>query len=93
MGVVVDVLEKIAILYSGPVGEVPGRSGTEDVSTEVETDKTASKKHAVVTRHLIQLVGDKGRPACSVVPVLERSCELLQQLLDNGLAVFRCVSF
>ena len=53
-----DVLEISVILYSGPVGDVPGCSGTGDVSTEVETDVPVSKRHAVVNRRLNLLAGD-----------------------------------
>ena len=65
------------MLYSGRVGDVPGHSGTGDVSTEVETDEPASKRRAVVTRRFVPLAGDRGRPSRPDVPVLERSRELL----------------
>ena len=81
------------MLYSGPVVDVPGRSGTGDVSTEVEKDKPASKRPVVVTKRLAPLAGDGMRPSHSGVPVLERSCELLEQAFDNGMAVSECVSF
>ena len=71
--VLLDVLEYFVIFCSGPAGEVPGRSGTGDVSTEVVTDMPVSKKRAVVTRRSIPPAGDGRRPANSNVPVLERS--------------------
>ena len=76
------------MLFSGPVGDVPGRSGTGDVSTEVETDVPASKRRAVVTWRLIPLAGNGERAVISGVPVLERSRELLEQAFDKGLTVF-----
>ena len=81
------------MLCSGPVGDVPGRSGIGDLSTEVERDEPASKWHAVVTRRLIPPAGNGGRPSRSDVPVLEHSLELLEQAFDNSMAVFECVSF
>ena len=81
------------MLYSSPVGDVPGYSGAGLVSTEVETDVPASKRRVVVTRHLIPLAGDAGRILPSIVPVLERSRELLEQAFDNGMAAFESVSF
>ena len=51
------------------------------------------KGRAVVTRRLIPIACDGGRPASSSVPVLERSREMLDQAFDIGMAVFRCVSF
>ena len=72
--VVLNVLEKFVILHSSPVGDLPGRSGTGAVSTEVETDAPFSKRRAVVTRRLTSFAGDGVRPVCSSVPVIERSC-------------------
>ena len=72
---------------------MPGRSGTGNVSTEVETDVPASRKRAVATQRLIPLAGCGGRPANPGEPVVERSCELLEQEFDTGIAVSRCVSF
>ena len=80
-------------LYSGPVGDVPGRSGTGDISAEVGTDAPVPKRRAVVTRRLIPHTVDGGRRVTLTVPALERSRELLEQAYDNGIAVFRCVSF
>ena len=80
-------------MYSGPVGDMLGHSRNGDVSAEVETDVTVSKGCAMVNRRLIPLAGDEGKPASSVLPVLDRSRELLEQAVDNGMAVFRCVSF
>ena len=48
------------MLYSGPVEDVPDRSGTSDVSTEVETSVPACKRRAVVTWRLILLAGKWG---------------------------------
>ena len=48
------------MLISGPVGDVPGRSGTGNVSTEVETHVPASMRRAVVTQRLNPLAGDGG---------------------------------
>ena len=81
------------LLYSGPVGEVPSRSGTGDVNTEVETDVSTCRRPAVVTRRLIPLAGDGRRAVVSDVPGLVRRRELLEQVFDNGMAVFKCVSF
>ena len=72
---------------------MPGCSRTDDVSTDVEADVPVSKRRAVVTRRLIPIACDGGRPASSSVPVLERSREMLDQAFDIGMAVFRCVSF
>ena len=77
------------MLFSVPVGDVSGRSGTGDLSTEVETDVPASKMRAVVTRRLILLAGDGGRRPRSGVPVVEHSRELLEQAFDNGVSVFQ----
>ena len=77
------------MLYSDPVGDEPGHSGTGDISTEVETDVTASKRRAEVAGCLIPFAGDRGRPSRSGLPVLERSRELLEQTFDSGLAVFQ----
>ena len=73
------------MLYSGPVRDVPNRSGTVDISTEVKTDMPASKRRAVVTRRLIALAGGGGRPSRSDVPALERSRNLLEQAFDKGM--------
>ena len=81
------------MLSSGRVGDVQGRSGTGDVSTEVETDVPASKRRAVVTRCLIPLAGDTGRPSRPDKLVLERIRELVEKFIDNCLAVFKCVVF
>ena len=69
------------MLYSGRVGDVPARSGTGEVSTEVETDAPASKKRAVVTHCLNPLAGDGGRPSHPNVPVLKHNRELLSMPL------------
>ena len=81
------------MLYSGPVEDAPGRSGTNDVSLEVEADVPACKRRAVVTRRLFPLAGDGGGALGSDLPVLERSCQLLEHAFDNDMAVSRCVSF
>ena len=79
---------KFVVVYAGPVGLVPGCSGTGDVYTEVETDVPASKTRVVVTRRLIALAGEGRRSSRSNVPVLKRNCELLEKAFDNGMAVF-----
>ena len=79
---------KFVILYVGPVGLVPGCSGTGDVYTEVETDVPASMRRVVVTRLLIPLAGDGPMSSRSSVSVLERSRELIEQPFDNGMAAF-----
>ena len=56
--VVLGVLEEVFLVYSGLVGDVSGRCGTGDVSTEVEKDVPAFKMRAEVTRRLIPLAGD-----------------------------------
>ena len=68
---------------------MPNRSGTGDISKELETDEPASKRRTLVTRRLILLAGDGGGPSRSEVLVLERSHELLEQAFDNGMAVFK----
>ena len=72
---------------------MPGSSGTGDVSTEVERDVPACKRRAMITRRLILLAGDGGKPASSSVSVEERSRQLLEQAFDTGMAVSWCVSF
>ena len=79
---------KFVVLYAGPVGLLPGCSGTGGKSTEVETDVPASKRRVVVTRRSIPLAGDGRRSSRSSVPVLERSRELLEQAFDNDMAIF-----
>ena len=78
-------------MYSSPVVDVPGRSGTGDVSSEVETDELLLKSRAVVTPRLIPLAGDGGRIVTSNVLVMERSRKLLKQGFDNGIAVSKSV--
>ena len=74
---------------------MPGRSRTEDVSTEVELDVPAPKRRAVVTWRLLRFLvsGGERKPARSTVPVVERSRELLEQEFGIGSVIFRCVSF
>ena len=86
------VAEKIVLFYSGPVGDVLGRSRNGEVSNEVGTDLPASERRVVVTRCLNPLACDEGRPASSSVPVVQRSSELLELASDTGMAVSRCVS-
>ena len=86
------------MMYSSRVGDVPGCSGTSDVSTEVEKDGPDPKRRLIplagdmVTRRLIPLAGDGVRPSCLDVPLLERSRELLDKAFDNGMAVFQMCS-
>ena len=80
-------------LYSDLVGDEPGRSGTGDVSTEVETDVPPSKGRAVATRRLFPPAGDGGRPASSSVPGVECIREQLEQAFDTGMTVSKCARF
>ena len=57
---VLGVLEEVLLVYSGLVGDVAGRSGTGDVSTELEKDVPGSKMRVEVTRRLIPLDDDRG---------------------------------
>ena len=43
-------------MYASPVGDLPDRSGTGDLATEVETDVPLSRKRATVTRRLFPLL-------------------------------------
>ena len=65
--------KKLWKMFSGPVGDVPGRSGTGDVSTEVETDVPVHRRRAAVTRRTILLAGDKQKALASGLPDFERS--------------------
>ena len=49
-----------------------------------------SKGCAVFTRRLIPLARDGGRLVSSGVPELKRSPEILEQVFDDDLAVFKC---
>ena len=76
----------------GPIGDVPGRSWTGDVSTEVET--CASFQEACGSYPVLDCAcWWPGRPSHSGVPLLERSRELLEQAFHNGMAVFQYVYF
>ena len=59
-------------------------SGTEEVSTGVETDGQLRGRHIVVTRSLVPLAGGSQYDVPEAVHSRSRSRELLEQAFDDG---------
>ena len=63
---------------------IPGVSGTEEVSTGVETDGQLRGRHIVVTRSLVPLAGGPQHDVLEAVHSRGRSRELLERAFDDG---------
>ena len=59
-------------------------SGTEEVSTGVETDGQLRGRHIVVTRSLVPLAGGPQHDVPEAVHSRKRSWELLERAFDDG---------
>ena len=59
-------------------------SGTEEVSTGVETDGQLRGRHIVVTRSLVPLAGGPQHDVPEAVHSRKRSRELLERAFDDG---------
>ena len=59
-------------------------SGTEEVSTGVETDGLLRGRHIVVTRSLVPLAGGPQHDVPEAVHSRDRSRELLERAFDDG---------
>ena len=70
-----------------PLGDaetIPGVSGTEEVSTGVETDGQLRGRHIVVKRSLVVLAGGSQHDVPEAVHSRGRSRELLERAFDDG---------
>ena len=72
------------VLFSGDADTIPGMSGTEEVSTGVETDGQLRGRHIVVTRSLVPLAGGPQHDVPEAVHSRKRSRELLERAFDDG---------
>ena len=72
------------VLFSGDAETIPGMSGTEEVSTGVETDGQLRGRHIVVTRSLVPLAGGPQHDVPEAVHSRGRSRELLERAFDDG---------
>ena len=68
----------------GDAETIPGVSGTEEVSTGVETDGQLRVRHIVVTRSLVPLAGGPQHDVPEAVHSRGRSRELLERAFDDG---------
>ena len=68
----------------GDAETIPGVSGTEEVSTGVETDGQLKGRRIVVTRSLVPLAGGPQHDIPEVVHSRGRSRELLERAFDDG---------
>ena len=59
-------------------------SGTEEVSTGVETDGQLRGRHIVVTRSLVPIAGEPQHDVPEAVHSRSRSRELLERAFDDG---------
>ena len=71
-------------MFSGDADTIPGMSGTEEVSTGVETDGQLRGRHIVVTRSLVPLAGGPQHDVPEAVHSRKRSRELLERAFDDG---------
>ena len=72
------------MLFSGDADTIPAMSGTEEVSTGVETDGQLRGRHIVVTRSLVPLAGGPQHDVPEAVHSRKRSRELLERAFDDG---------
>ena len=74
----------ISCLFPGDAETIPGVSGSEDVSTSVETDGQLRAPHIVVTRSLVPLAWGPQHDVHEAAHSRGCSRELLEQALDDG---------
>ena len=74
----------IPCLFLGDTETIPGVSGSEDVSTGVETDGQLRGRHIIVTRSLVPLAGGSQHDVPEAVHSRGRSRELLERAFDDG---------
>ena len=72
------------VLFLGDAETIPGVSGTEEVSTGVETDGQLRGRHIVVTRSLVPLAGGPQNDVPEAVHSRGRNRELLERAFDDG---------
>ena len=72
------------VFFLGDAETIPGVSGTEEVSTGVETDGQLRGRHIVVTRSLVPLAGGSQHDVPEAVHSRGRSRELLERAFDDG---------
>ena len=72
------------VFFLGDAETIPGVSGTEEVSTGVETDGQLRGRRIVVTRSLVPLAGGPQHDVPEVVHSRGRSRELLERAFDDG---------
>ena len=72
------------VLFPGDADTIPAMSGTEEVSTGVETDGQLRGRHIVVTRSLVALAGGPQHDVPEAVHSRKRSRELLERAFDDG---------
>ena len=72
------------VLFSGDADKIPAMSGTEEVSTGVETDGQLRGRHIVVTRSLVPLAGGPQHDVPEAVHSRKRCRELLERAFDDG---------
>ena len=73
-----------SLFVLGDAETIPGVSGTEEVSTGVETDGQLRGRHIVVTRSLVPLAGGRQHDVPEAVHSRSRSRELLERAFDDG---------
>ena len=72
------------VFFLGDADTIPAMSGTEEVSTGVETDGQLRGRHIVVTRKLVPLAGGPQHDVPEAVHSRKRSRELLERAFDDG---------
>ena len=72
------------VSFLGDAETIPGVSGTEEVSTGVETDGQLRGRHIVVTRSLVPLAGRSQHDVPEAVHSRGRSRELLERAFVDG---------
>ena len=78
------VIGSFPVFFLGDAETIPGVSGTEEVSTGVETDGQLRGRHIVVTRSLVPLAGRPQHDVPEAVHSRGRSRELLERAFDDG---------
>ena len=73
-----------SVLFPGDAKTIPGVSGTEEVSTGVETDGQLRGRHIVVTRSLVPLARGSQHDVPEAVHSQSRSRQLLERAFDDG---------
>ena len=73
-----------SLFFLGDAETIPGISGSEEVSTGVETDGQLRGRHIVVTRSLVPLAGGPQHDVPEAVHSRGRNRELLEWAFDDG---------